>query len=177
MSIAGASVGWHAELATIVGEDHVLGGEALVHDRLQDFAIDGVVPAAVVSPGSAEEVAAVLRYAGNRRLCVVPAGSMTKQAAGYTPQNIDVLLRTERLNTLQHYDPGDLTVGFGAGMCVSEVQRILAEHGQFLPFDVAHAATAAVGGVLATNAHGPMKAGFGGVRDPMARSPKVAARW
>ena len=48
-----------AELAAIAGEQHVVADAP----RVQAFAIDDVTPSAVVSPGSDEEVAAVLRLA------------------------------------------------------------------------------------------------------------------
>ncbi len=160
MSLVTPSLELQSDLATIVGDVHVLASP-----NTRNFSIDDVVPATVVSPGSPEEVAAVLRFASEQRLSILPAGGMTKQSAGYTPGKIDILLRTNRLNSLQHYDPGDLTVGFGAGISIDESQRILADHNQFLPLDVAHPDRATIGGVLATNSHGPMKTGYGGIRD------------
>jgi glycolate oxidase FAD binding subunit len=66
---------------------------------------------------------------------------------------------------VQHYDAGDLTFGAGAGMTISDVQKTLAANSQMLPLDPMQSDRATVGGVLASNAHGPMKSGFGGVRD------------
>jgi glycolate oxidase FAD binding subunit len=64
-----------------------------------------------------------------------------------------------------HYDPADLTLGVGAGMTVAEVDSLLAARGQMLPIDPAQPHRATVGGILATAAHGPLRHGFGGVRD------------
>lgn len=147
---------WQTELAGIVGAENA--GEPSAE-------IEGVRPACEVAPASAEETAAVLRVANEQGLCVVPAGGLTKQGMGHVMPKIDVLLSTRRMNRVQYYDPGDLTFGVGAGMTLAEAQQTLAAHGQWLPFDAMGSAKATVGGLLATNAHGPLKHFYGGVRD------------
>jgi len=163
VSTAGASLTAARDLAAITGnkEAHFCEDPA----ELEKYSIDGVVPGCAVSPGSAEEVAAVLRLAGERDLVVVPAGGFTRQSTGRTPSRVDVILRTGRLGKLEHYDPGDLTMGIGAGATLAEVEQTLRAHAQFLPLDPARAESATVGGALATAAQGPLKAGYGGVRD------------
>lgn len=158
-------------LASIAGDSWVSQGS------LEAVEINGVRPAWIVAPGSAEEVAGILRLAQERDLVVAPAGGLTKQQVGGIPERIDILLRTERLNHVEHYDPGDLTIGVGAGMRFAEMQRKLAEHQQWIPFDApfsnaapsSNAAPnlsgATVGGLLATASFGPLKSGFGGLRD------------
>ncbi len=147
---------WQVELAKLVGS-------ANVFDSTAD--IEGVRPAVTVAPASAEETAAVLRVANEHGLCVVPAGGMTKQAMGHAMPEVDVLLSTWRMNQVQYYDPGDLTFGVGAGVTLGQVQRTLVPHQQFLPFDAMQPARSTVGGLLATNAHGPLRHFYGGVRD------------
>lgn len=147
---------WQAELAEIVGPANA--AESVVE-------IETVRPAVEVAPSSAEETAAVLRVCNENGLCVVPAGGMTKQGIGHAVPKIDVLLSTRRMDQVLYYDPGDLTLGVGAGMTLAQVQRTLAPHRQFLPFDAAQATRATVGGMMATNAHGPLKHFYGGVRD------------
>jgi len=127
--------------------------------------INGVLPAMVVAPGSAEQVAAILQLANERGLVVSPAGGCTQQDIGAVPERVDILLRTTRMNTIEHYDPGDLTVGVHAGMTFAQVQQRLAEHQQWLPFDAPNLARTTIGGLLATGAAGPLKTAFGGMRD------------
>jgi glycolate oxidase FAD binding subunit len=149
------------ELASIVGEQNV-GAPGLNAGQLE---INGVTPGAVVSPGSADEVAAILHLANSRGLVVAPAGGFTQQDIGAVPQRVDILLRTTRMNTIAHYDPGDLTIGINAGMPFGEALGRLEEHRQWLPLDCPNLATATVGGLLATAAAGPLKHAFGGLRD------------
>ena len=66
---------------------------------------------------------------------------------------------------LEHYDPGDLTIGVGAGCSLTEINQALNKHGQFLPVDPPHPELATVGGLLATAAHGPLRHSYGGLRD------------
>src|SRR5438874_4879099 len=142
------------ELAAIVGTANVLADKSLA-----DCAIDGVMPAAIVSPESNDEIAEILHLANEKDYVVVATGGMTKQNVGALPERVDILLKTNRLNRVLHYDAGDLTLGVGAGMTTAEVQKALAANSQFLPLDPILPERATIGGVLATNANGPMRSG------------------
>jgi len=155
MSMASAD----RELASIVGEAHVRRSDA------DSFHINGAVPAVTVYPGSPEEVAAVLKLANARDLVVAPAGGLTKQQIGGVPERVDILLRTTRMNLIEEYDPGDLTIAVQAGMPFAEMRRALGEHHQWVPCDAARLEHATVGGLLATGAAGPLKSSFGHMRD------------
>ena len=52
-----------------------------------------------------------------------------------------------------------------AGLRFAAMQDALREHRQWIPFDPPNQHTATVGGLLATAAFGPLKSGFGGLRD------------
>jgi glycolate oxidase FAD binding subunit len=149
------------DLETIVGAAHVVEEPSL----LADYTIDEVVPRAAVAPADTNEVAAVLQYAYERKVAVVPAGGMSHQEIGSVPERVDIVLRTTRLKAVEHYDPGDLTIGVGAGTTIAELHALIAPHRQILPAEVATPDKSTVGGLLAANLHGPLKHGFGGVRD------------
>jgi glycolate oxidase FAD binding subunit len=119
----------------------------------------------VVSPSSPEEVGAVLRLATERGLVVAPAGGLTKQQIGGVPERLDILLSTARMNKIEQYDPGDLTISVAAGMPFAAMQRELAEHQQWVPCDAAELERTTIGGLLATGAAGPLKSTFGHMRD------------
>jgi glycolate dehydrogenase FAD-binding subunit len=127
--------------------------------------IGGVVPAIAVTPGSAEEITAILRFANEHGLNVVPAGGFTRQLAGNAPPQVDVLLYTSRLTDVEHYDPGDLTIGVGAGWTVAELSAKVAADKLFFAGDPALPARSTVGGLLATGLYGPHRHGYGGLRD------------
>jgi glycolate oxidase FAD binding subunit len=158
-STANAHLG--QDLASLLGAENVCEETA----PLTAFAVDGVKPSVWVTPGSAEEVAAIIRLANERKLSVVAAGGFTQQSMGKTPSPIDILVRTDRLNRVLHFDPGDLTIGVEAGCKVTAVREKVAAESLLLPVDVPNPQLATIGGVLATGAAGPLKHGFGGARE------------
>src|SRR3954469_3598288 len=111
MIVAATGTTLGRDLEALVGAANVMDDPAAV----AGFAIDEVAPRAVVTPADADEVAAVLKYAYERKLVVVPAGGMSHQQIGATPERVDIVLRTTRLKAVEHYDAGDLTIGAGAG--------------------------------------------------------------
>ncbi len=56
------------------------------------MAVDGMVPEFAVFPGTAEEVAAVLHYASEHHLAVIPRGNGTKVSMGTRPEKYDIAL-------------------------------------------------------------------------------------
>ncbi|MGD0931225.1 MAG: FAD-binding oxidoreductase [Candidatus Korobacteraceae bacterium] len=161
MSTATTPMRFTRELREMCGADYVIEDPA----RLQPAQILGVTPAVAVEPASAEEIAAVLRFANERDLTVVPAGGFTQQQAGNTPAPIDVLLYTTRLTEVEHYDPGDLTIGIGAGCRVAELSAKVAADGLLFAGDAPLPERATIGGLLATGITGPLRHGYGGLRD------------
>jgi glycolate oxidase FAD binding subunit len=128
-------------------------------------AIDGVVPALIVEPHTAEGVAATLAWAADNRLSVVIRGAGTKIQWGAAPHRIDVILGMRRLNRILSHRPGDLTVSVEAGVSLQELNQALFAHGQRLPLDPPFEDRATIGGMLATNDSGPERHRFGTPRD------------
>jgi len=150
-------------LKGLVGEKYVLQNP----EQLKSYAVDGVVPKAVVSPGNAEEVSKVLIYANAEKLSVVPRGNGTMMAAGGIPKKLDIVLSLLRLNRITDYDVANLSLSVEAGMTLAEVQKKLANGGKgnFLPLDPPYTGNATIGGIIATNASGPKRYLYGTARD------------
>jgi len=161
VSTATMTTRFAADLRAICGAEHVTEDLA----ALQAWNILGVAPALAVTPASADEVASILRFANEHGLSVVPAGGLTQQQVGNLPPQIDVLLFTTRLTAVEHYDVGDLTVGIGAGCTVAQLSAMVAENGLFFAGDPAQPERCTIGGLLATGLYGPLRHGYGGLRD------------
>ena len=131
--------------------------------------VNGVAPEITLAPGSADEVAAVLQMCMEEKIPVVPLGSGLHQNIGAAPQSPFIAIATNRLKEVEHYDPGDLTIGVGAGMALRELNELIQLHRQWLPVlgfpERTSLGAATVGGVLASAMHGPLKHAFGGVRE------------
>jgi glycolate oxidase FAD binding subunit len=129
--------------------------EATAHDT-----VDGVPARWVAWPGSTEEVSAVLRAAATLGLRVVARGSGTRLAWGVPPTALDLIVDTSRMNGVLAHAAGDLVVTVQAGLRMAELQDALAPHRQRLALD-----GAALGGMIATAASGPLRYRYGSVRD------------
>jgi glycolate oxidase FAD binding subunit len=148
-------------LAAIVSEQHVTADPA----ACAGYAIQGIVPACVVAPGSLEELSAVMRVAYERRAAVVPWGGGTQQNIGNPPAPVNLLVRIERLNRVLIHEPDDLTISVEAGITLGALRNLTGRHGQMLPLDPPLADRATIGGLLATATDGPRRLGYGTLRE------------
>ena len=161
MSTATTASHLAGEFRAICGTEHVIEDPEVLHRHH----ILGTTPAVAVVPASADEIVAVLRFANEHGLSVVPAGGFTQQQTGNRPPQVDVLLFTSRLTEVEHYDPGDLTIGVGAGWTVAQLAARVAADKLCFAGDAALPERATVGGSLATGLYGPQRHGYGGPRD------------
>lgn len=131
------------------------------------FALNGVAPQTIYTPRDASELAQILAQCNAEKRSVVPWGGGTLQRLGSAPAPYDAVLQTTNLNRVVEYAYDDLTATFGAGMTLAEIDRVLGEHGQFLPLDVPHPERATIGGVLAAGVNGSLRLRYGVARDYM----------
>lgn len=129
------------------------------------LAVDGVEPRLFARPTTAQELADTLRQANEQGFAVAPRGGGTQMELGNRPSRLDLVLETTGLNRLVEYEPADLTVTVEAGMRLADLQDLLKEQGQFLALDPPIPAEATIGGVIATNASGPLRLAYGTARD------------
>jgi glycolate oxidase FAD binding subunit len=98
--------------------------------------------------------------------------------AFYTQPLPGAVLDTSTLSGIKSYEPSELVVTVGAGTPLAELEAVLAEQGQCLPFEPPHfgwsgakagvadgTGLATVGGMVASGLAGPARASVGGVRD------------
>jgi glycolate oxidase FAD binding subunit len=155
VSATGVSLGVVRDLRAICGEQDIVESAA---GTGQNDAVRFDV-----STSSAEEVAAVLRIANEQGLTVAPVGGFTElDRSG--PQ-ADIVLHTDRLTQVEHYDHADLTVGVGAGTTVAQLSAMVGADQLLFGCNPPWPERATVGGLLATASHGPLRHGFGAVRD------------
>jgi glycolate oxidase FAD binding subunit len=144
--------------------------------------VPGRASAAIASgdPALARLVDQVLAARAVRgRLAVCGGGS--KAFHGEPPPSDAVRLDTRALAGISSYEPTELVVTARAGTPLAELEALLAQHGQCLPFEPPHfgaaadvsgepgaapaAPVATVGGMVAAGLAGPARAAVGGVRD------------
>lgn len=147
-------------LMTCAGSDYVR-----VDSQLAAHISGQREPVLSVYPGAADEVAAVLKLAGENGWKVAPVGAGTQLGFGNIAQPIAVAVRTERLCQVVDYSPADMVVTVQSGMRFADLQQLLASHGQMLGIDPVCSPMATVGGLVATGVSGPARVLYGTLRD------------
>jgi FAD/FMN-containing dehydrogenase len=168
-----------AEFASVVGDAHVLTGDATA-----GYAVDwtgrfrGHAPA-VLRPADTGQVAAVLRRCRDAGVPVVPQGGNTGLVGGGVPRHGEVVLSLARLDRLEPVDTDAAQVTAGAGVSLQRVAD--ADPGLDLGVLIASRDSATVGGAIATNAgglrvlrYGPMRAQVRGVEAVLADGTVVS---
>lgn len=134
-------------------------------ETLRNYAVDGLVPRLIVTPGTAEEVARAIALMSEHDLTVLTRGNGSLMHLGSIPEPFDVLLETCKLTRLLEHEAPDLTCQIEAGMTLANLQAQLATKGQWLPLDPPDPLRATIGGLLATNSSGPKRLRYGTARD------------
>ncbi|MDP7416426.1 MAG: FAD-binding oxidoreductase, partial [Desulfobacterales bacterium] len=121
------------ELMAIVGPEHIRTGDGDV----EQYAVDGMTPKAVVFPKDTQQVSDVVTCANLKSLAVIPFGSGTKMAAGHPPKRLDMVISTARLNRMVDVDTDNLTFTVEAGVKFRDIQARLAteEDRCYLPLE------------------------------------------
>ena len=119
---------------------------------------------ALVRPGSAAEVAAVLRICRDARLPVTIQGGRTSLVAGTVPEHDDVLLSTERLDAVEAVDTVERRLTAGGGATLAAVQRAATAAGLLFGVDLTARDSATVGGMASTDAGGLRTVRYGNMR-------------
>ena len=115
-----------------------------------------------------EALVAQVREARARKASLQIVGGNTKHFLGGIPQGEP--LDVGPLAGISSHEPSELVVTVRAGTPLAELEALLAQQGQCLPFEPPRFATDAgtggtVGGMVAAGLAGPARAAAGGVRD------------
>jgi FAD/FMN-containing dehydrogenase len=124
--------------------------------------------AAVVKPGSTEEVAGILKLCSEAGLGVVPLGGNTGLVGGGVPDFPDdngIVLSTERLTAIRDIDALNQTITVEAGVILADIQRIAEDAGALFPLSLGAEGSCRIGGNLSTNAGGVQVLQYGNARD------------
>ncbi|MFB7721746.1 MULTISPECIES: FAD-binding oxidoreductase [unclassified Nocardia] len=133
----------------LVTDPDVLG--AYRQDRALDP--DAALALALVRPTTTAQVSAVVRWAHEHRVPIVPRGAGTGLSGGATAQAGALVLSTEKMREIS-VDPVTRTAVVQPGLLNAEVKRAVAEQGLWYPPDPSSFEICSIGGNAATNAGG-----------------------
>ncbi|MGH7711663.1 MAG: FAD-binding oxidoreductase, partial [Gemmatimonadaceae bacterium] len=123
--------------------------------------ISRAIPRAVSVPASADDVIAVVRWAREASLTLVPRGSGSGMAGGAVGDG--VIVDVSRIKSLRV--DADARLAFvGPGLTRAALDHAARRAGLWLPVDPSSGAFCSLGGMVATNAAGPRSLKHGAMR-------------
>ena len=131
-------------------------------------------PLAIALPASIDEVQAIVRWANDVSVALVPSGGRTGLSGGAVAANGELVLSLERMNRVLDFNAVDRTLTVQPGITLQAVHDASAEHGLLYPVDFAARGSCSIGGNIATNAGGIRVIRYGNTREWIA-SLKVVA--
>ena len=131
--------------------------------------------AAVVRPGTVEEVGAVLRACGEHGAAVVPQGGNTGLVGAGVPRGGEVVLSLSRFGELGEVDAASMQVSAGAGVTLAALQAHARAGGLDAGMDFAARDSATLGGLTACDAGGVRALRHGTARARIAGLEAVLA--
>ena len=154
-----------SELEAIVGERFVVFGDA---EKLAAYSHDEVaeehyahMPEALVRPGSAAEVAAVMKLANRRRIPVTPRGAGSGLSGGAVPVCGGIVLLCDRMNRILEIDRENMMAVVEPGVVTNEINELLKADGLFYAGYPMSLETCYIGGNVAENAGGGKAVKYG----------------
>ena len=144
-----------AQLRQALPEVKVLSAEEELQAHRWDRALDpnAGVPLAVVLPRSTEDVQAIVRYAGDHHLPLVPRGAGSGLSGGASAVDGCLVISMAEMTDYE-IDPVTRMVTVQPGVINADLKQAVAEVGLWYPPDPASVGFSSIGGNVATNAGG-----------------------
>jgi len=123
--------------------------------------------AAVVKPGSTEEVSRVVKFLAERRIAIVPQGGNTSMCGGSVPDasGTQVVVNLSRMNRVRHVDAANNTMTVEAGCVLATLQEAADKADRLFPLSLGAEGSCEIGGNLSTNAGGTGVLRYGNTRE------------
>jgi len=123
--------------------------------------------AAVVKPGSTDEVARVVALLAAERVAMVPQGGNTSLCGASVPDasGTQVVINLSRMNRVRAIDTDNDTMTVEAGCVLASLQEEAARHGRLFPLSLGAQGSCEIGGNLSTNAGGTGVLRYGNARE------------
>ena len=144
-----------ARLEAAIASLRSLSIETLTGSVTSEYALDGKAPGVVARPTSPQGISESMSVASEHGLSVSPLGGRTRTGLGNAPESLDLAIDMTGVDQVLAHNAADLTATVEAGIRVSRLQEVLAEHGQFLAIDPPLPDLATIGGSLAVGWSGP----------------------
>ena len=157
------------ELKTLVEPGKVLTDA----DSLETYGKDWTkqfapAPSAIVFPKTTEQVQAIVRWANQHKVALVPSGGRTGLSAAAVAANGEVVVSFDYMNRIVAFNEYDRTVVCQPGVVTKQLQLFAEEKGLYYPVDFASSGSSQIGGNIGTNAGGIKVIRYGMTRNWVA---------
>ena len=125
-------------------------------------------PSAIVFPKSIEQVQAIVRWANQHKVALVPSGGRTGLSAAAEAANGEVVVAFDYRNQILDFNATDRTVVCQPGVVTAQLQQFAEDKGLYYPVDFASAGSSQLGGNIGTNAGGIKVIRYGMTRNWVA---------
>lgn len=127
-----------------------------------------IAPSAIVFPEEVSEVQALVHWANEEHVALVPSGGRTGLSGGAVASQGEVVVSFDRMQRILDFNAADRLVTCQAGVITRTLQDFAVAKGLYYPVDFASSGSSQIGGNIATNAGGIKVIRYGLTRDWVA---------
>ncbi len=152
-------------LTVLLGSQRVISGSSISEDYCHDeLNTVRAYPEVLVEVLTAQEVSAIMKYAGDNDIPVVARGSGTGLVGSSVPLHGGIMLNMTKMNKILELDDENLTLTVEPGVLLMEIAKFVEDFELFYPPDPGEI-SATIGGNINTNAGGMRAVKYGVTRD------------
>ncbi|MBD3228546.1 MAG: FAD-binding protein [Candidatus Lokiarchaeota archaeon] len=120
-------------LISIVGKDKASADPSVCFAYTRDQIVKSRGPDFVVLPKNKEEIKAILKFASERGIPVIPKGTGANLIGAVIPEKGGIIIGLKRMNRILELDPDNMTATVEPGVTFGQLQRAAWDVGLFTP--------------------------------------------
>ena len=123
--------------------------------------------AAILKPINTIEVSAIMKFANENKIGVVPQGGNTSLCGAATPDNsgTSIVVSFEKMNKVRQFNKESQTIIVESGVILSQIHDVVEKENLFFPLSLGAQGSCMIGGNLSTNAGGVNVLKYGNTRE------------
>ena len=123
--------------------------------------------AAILRPTNTLEVSAIVKFANENNISIVPQGGNTSLCGAATPDQSgnSIIVSLEKMNGVRQFNKKAQTITVESGMILSQIHELVEKEDLFFPLSLGAKGSCMIGGNLSTNAGGVNVLKYGNTRE------------
>ena len=122
---------------------------------------------AILRPTNTLEVSAIVKFAFENNISIVPQGGNTSLCGAATPDQSgnSIIVSLEKMNNVRQFNKKAQTITVESGMILSQIHELVEKEDLFFPLSLGAKGSCMIGGNLSTNAGGVNVLKYGNTRE------------